>query len=57
MKQHAGVAAQALVKPRDAVKKGQVLADVPEGTLGARVHASVDGWVERVDDQRIVLRT
>lgn len=57
LKQHAGVAAQALVKPRDAVKKGQVLADVPEGTLGARVHASVDGWVERVDDQRIVLRT
>ena len=38
------------------MKQGQCIADVPEGSLGAPVHASIDGVVERVTDTHIFVR-
>jgi len=45
LKQHAGVAALPVVKCGDRVRVGDLLAAPPEGKLGARVHASIDGVV------------
>lgn len=56
LKQHAGVAACAVVGVGDAVVEGQVVAEVPEGALGARVHASIEGRVEAVSEVRVVIR-
>jgi Na+-translocating ferredoxin:NAD+ oxidoreductase RnfC subunit len=43
LKQHAGVPAVAVVKCGDRVRVGDLLAAPPQGKLGARVHASIDG--------------
>ncbi len=53
---HVGAPAVPSVSPGEAVKQGQCIADVPEGSLGAPVHASIDGVVERVTDTHIFVR-
>jgi hypothetical protein len=45
LKQHAGVAALPVVKCGERVCVGDLLAVPPEGKLGARIHASIDGVV------------
>lgn len=46
--QHIGAPAIALVKPGERVRAGQLIGEIPEGALGARVHASIDGVVAEV---------
>lgn len=53
---HIGAPAQLQVTVGDRVERGQVLAEIPEGKLGARVHSSVDGHVVSVEP-RIVIET
>jgi Na+-translocating ferredoxin:NAD+ oxidoreductase RnfC subunit len=48
LKQHAGEAAAAVVQAGRKVKKGQTIGRVPEGKLGADIHASIDGKVRAV---------
>ncbi len=48
LKQHAGEPATAVVQPGRKVKKGQTIGRVPEGKLGADIHASIDGKVRAV---------
>ena len=50
LRQHIGKPAVALCKAGDSVKAGQLIAEIPEGALGARVHASIGGLVENVCD-------
>jgi Na+-translocating ferredoxin:NAD+ oxidoreductase RnfC subunit len=45
LKQHAGVPAAAVVKSGDRVRAGDLLAAPPQGKLGARIHASINGVV------------
>jgi len=47
--QHVGVFAETLVKVGDKVRKGQVVADIPEGKLAARIHSSMNGTVTAVN--------
>jgi Na+-translocating ferredoxin:NAD+ oxidoreductase RnfC subunit len=54
--QHIGTAAHPGVKQGDRVRKGDCLGTVPEGKLGANIHASIDGIVESVGDS-IVIRS
>ena len=49
LSQHLGAPALALVKPGDRVEKGQLIGEIPETALGARVHASLSGVVASVD--------
>jgi len=56
LKQHTGVPANPVVKTGASVTKGQLIADVPAGCLGARVHASVTGTVEQVTQDSIRIR-
>ncbi len=58
LRQHIGAPARPVVRSGDRVAAGDCIAEVPEGALGARVHASISGVVAGVDDRsvRIVRR-
>jgi Na+-translocating ferredoxin:NAD+ oxidoreductase RnfC subunit len=55
LKQHSGVPSVPVVKEGDMVSSGTLIADIPEGALGAKVHSSIDGRVTVVDDERIII--
>lgn len=55
LKQSAGVANQPLVKPGDRVLAGQPLGAVPEGALGAIIHAPFAATVSAVTEGRVIL--
>ena len=48
LKQHVGEPARPLVSVGDRVSPGQLIGEIPDGKLGARVHASIPGRVTRV---------
>ena len=50
-KQHAGEAAQPKVRTGQTVRKGDLLGDVPEGKLGAAIHASIDGVIGSITEE------
>lgn len=49
LSQHVGAPAEAVVKVGDRITAGQVVADIPEGKLAARIHSSIDGTVSAVN--------
>ena len=55
LRQHIGAPAAAVVQKGDTVTKGDVIGEIPEGKLGARVHASIDGRVGEVTGEYIVI--
>jgi len=52
--QHVGEPARPIVRIGEKVKKGQCIGDIPDGKLGARVHASIDGTVKRVGESIVI---
>lgn len=50
LSQHLGAPAVAVVKKGQKVKKGDLIGEIPEKSLGARVHASIDGTVTEITD-------
>ena len=50
LSQHIGAPAVPAVKAGDRVKKGDLIGSIPEGSLGAAIHASIDGTVTGVDE-------
>jgi hypothetical protein len=57
LQQHLGKPSLPVVGKGDRVKKGALIGEIPEGELGARIHASIDGTVTSVDDQRIIIQS
>lgn len=55
LSQHVGAAAEAVVKQGQGVSCGQVVGRVPEGQLGADVHASIDGRVAQVTPEFVII--
>jgi len=55
LKQHIGAPSQPVVKIGDGVQRGDLIAQIPEGKLGANVHASISGRVEAVTGEHIVI--
>jgi len=55
LKMHIGMAAQPSVKPGDRVEAGQMIAVIPEGKLGAALHASISGRVISVNEKAITI--
>jgi len=53
--QHAGAPAVPVVTAGARVARGDLIARIPEGKLGAAVHASIDGRVARISDTAIDL--
>jgi len=56
LRMHIGAPSMPVVKPGETVKKGQLIADIPEGKLGAKLHASIDGTVSAVTEQYIEIQ-
>ena len=55
LQQHIGAPAQLLVTVGTVVAVGDLLADVPAGSLGAAIHASVAGEITKITDQSVTI--
>jgi len=54
LSQHIGAPALAVVSPGDTVQKGDCIADIPDKAMGARIHASISGVVQSIDQSIII---
>ncbi len=50
LSQHVGARSIPVVKLNDKVKVGDLIADIPRGALGARIHASIEGKITDISD-------
>ncbi|MCB8815929.1 4Fe-4S dicluster domain-containing protein [Desulfosporosinus shakirovi] len=55
LQQHIGAPAVPAVKVGDLVSVGQLIGEIPEGALGAKVHASLEGTVTQITPQAITI--
>ena len=55
LRQHIGASAIPCVQQGENVVRGQCVADVPSGALGAPVHATIDGIVSEITEQSITV--
>ncbi len=53
LKQHVGAPAKALVSIGDQVSKDDLIGDIEEGKLGAKIHSSINGKVTHVSEEFI----
>lgn len=56
LKQNAGVPSEPVVKVGDEVQKGDLIARIPEGKLGANLHASISGKISAIDNGGITIQ-
>lgn len=54
---HIGAPSEPVVKVGDTVTEGQLIARIPEGAMGANIHASISGKVVSVGGRIIIERT
>ncbi len=55
LKMHIGAPSQPTVKVGDAVKTGQLIARIPDGSLGANIHASINGMIRSINSDAITI--
>ena len=53
--QHIGTKAEPIVKIGDKVQKGDLIGDISDGKLGAKIHASIDGFIHEITDESIII--
>lgn len=53
--QHIGAKAEPIVKIGDKVQKGDLIGEISDGKLGAKIHASIDGIIKEITDESIVI--
>lgn len=56
LSQHVGSPAIPVVRTGQRVGRGQLIADIPSGKLGAAIHASIDGIVTSIDETIVIER-
>jgi Na+-translocating ferredoxin:NAD+ oxidoreductase RnfC subunit len=56
LQQHLGMPAKAVVSDGQQVKAGDLVADIPEGKLGAYIHATIDGRIKLLKDEIVIER-
>ncbi len=54
--QHIGAPARAIVNVGESVERGQLIADIPEDSLGVRMHAGIKGIVKSVGESIVIER-
>lgn len=55
LQQHIGQPSIPVVKVGDQVTEGALLADIPHGSWGAKIHASITGQVTLVNHERVII--
>ncbi|GHU63176.1 NADH dehydrogenase [Clostridia bacterium] len=53
LKMHIGAPSVPIVRKGQRVKKEELIADIPEGSLGAKIHASISGVISDITDTGI----
>lgn len=56
LRQHTGAPARPIVRVGDKVKRGDLIGDIPNGALGAKLHASIEGVVSSITEEEIRIR-
>jgi Na+-translocating ferredoxin:NAD+ oxidoreductase RnfC subunit len=56
LKMHIGAPSKPVASVGQRVNKGDLIADIPEGALGAKVHASIGGTVTEVTDEYMEIK-
>ncbi|MCX7765594.1 MAG: 4Fe-4S dicluster domain-containing protein, partial [Candidatus Sumerlaeia bacterium] len=56
LRQHIGAICKPVVKRRDKVKKGMVVAEVAPANLGVPLHSPVNGVITEINDDKIVIQ-
>ncbi len=56
LSQHIGAPSKPVVAVGDVVTRGQLIGEIPEGALSARLFASIDGTVTAVGDGKITIK-
>jgi len=54
VKQHIGVPSQPVVQIGQRVKKGDLIAAIPEGAMGANIHSSISGIVRKITENIVI---
>ncbi|QGY41887.1 electron transport complex protein RnfC [Pseudodesulfovibrio cashew] len=54
--QHIGAPSVCVVGEGDSVHRGDLLGEMPENAMAARVHASIDGKVESIADGKVIIK-
>jgi len=54
LQQHLGKPAEPVVQEGARVQKGDLIGEIPQGALGARIHASIDGTVTAVGENVVI---
>ncbi len=54
--QHIGAPASCVVTAGDKVNCGDLIGEIPEGAMGARIHASIEGVVESAADGKVIIK-
>lgn len=57
LKQHLGQPAQPVVKEEQKVEAGDLIGDIDPGVMGARIHASISGVIQRVTNESVTIMT
>ncbi len=55
LKQHIGQPSRPVVKKGQRVLSGELIGDIDPGTMGARVHASITGIIEKISKESITI--
>ena len=56
LRQHIGAPAECVVSVGQRVQCGDLIGEIPDKAMGARVHASISGVVESVDNGIITIK-
>ena len=54
-KQHVGAPAKSVVQTGEAVSRGQLVAEIPMGEMGANIHAGINGRVTEINKEFLVI--
>lgn len=54
--QHVGAPSVPVVRSGEGVTEGQLVADISEGKLGAKIHSSINGTVSEITDSYIIIK-
>ena len=57
LSQHIGAPAVAVVNVGDHVERGQLIGDIPEGKLSAKIFASISGRISAADSEKITIES
>lgn len=56
LKMHVGKPSNPIVKSGQGILRGDLIADIPEGSLGAKIHASIDGIITDITGEYIEIK-